>query len=229
MTADRHTVLSGEIVISTPNQAPRFYERFTISLNPDGGRTLRALTVSPRGNLIRDVAQMVRADWTPVSGGSRLFLDGQLCGAVNKFVCGQTIHSVVHDGDMLDQAEFPAPERFTLGFHPIADEAWKMVLGPTEPGARAAITTHTCSQTWNGKTIGHGATVVSDVEYVGETDDPTGLCRDPVRAYLWFTPFGKLLKIWVGGAHNLFVALEVLEGDNAGTRYQLSRLTHEAL
>lgn len=225
----RLAIIHGRVNVRAAEGSPQPYERFSITINPDGGRTLRTLTVSPQGSLVRDVNQNVTADWKPTSGASRLFLDGQPHGTVAKFVTGDTIRSVVHQGAECNSTEFPAPPHFSLGFHPIADEAWKMALIPSVAGKRHPLVTHTCSVTWNGKTIGHGQTVESEVEYLGTEAIVAGGALRECRAYLWFTPFAKVLKVWVLGEHNIFAGLEVLEGGNAGTTYKLMSLEQESL
>jgi hypothetical protein len=223
----RIATLSGRITVRTADGLPQPYERFQITLNPDGSRTLRALTVSPGGSLVRDVNAHVTADWRSVSGSSRVFLDGVLQGVVAKFADASVIRSVVASGGQFDIKEFSAPARYSLGFHPIADEAWKMALVETGTNRRQPLVTHTCSPRWNGKTIEHGATVHSEVEYLGE--DEVALAGQPARAraYLWHTPFDRVLKIWAHGPHFIFVRLEVIQAPNAGTVYELASLEYE--
>jgi hypothetical protein len=223
----RISTINGRVSVTTPEGQTLPYERFTITLNPDGSRTLRALSVSPNGGLIRDVNANVSADWVSRSGTSRLFLDGELQGVVAKISDGETIHSSVWPGHGApDLKTFPAPAKFSLGFHPIADEAWKMALIAPRDG-RQQLVTHTCSPRWNGKTIEHGETVTSEVEYLGEETRPVCGRPETTRMYLWHTPFGRLMKVWVLGEHNIFSRMEVLEAPNAGTVYELVALEHE--
>lgn len=225
----RLATISGRIAVTTPEGNTLPYETFSITLNPDASRTLRALSVSPNGGLVRDVNAHVSADWVSQSGTSRLFLDGTLQGVVAKISDGTTIHSSVWPGHGApDLRTFDAPARFSLGFHPIADEAWKMALIAPRDG-RQRLVTHTCSPRWNGKTIEHGETVESEVEYLGE--DRRLVCGRPetTRMYLWHTPFGRLMKVWVLGEHNIFARMEVLEAPNAGTVYELVTLEYAAL
>lgn len=225
----RLALVQGRVVVRAADGPAHEYERYSITVNPDGSRTLRTLTVSPQGSLVRDVNQNVTRDWRPTSGTSRLYLDGEPCGVITKFVTGQTIRSVVYQQGSVDIAEFDAPKsRYSLGFHPIADECWKMALIPLETGKRHPLATHTCSVTWNGKTIGHGQLVESEVEYLGLEQKAIGGMAHECRTFLWFTPFSKVLKIWALGDHYAFGGLEVLEGGNAGTVYEVASLEYEA-
>jgi hypothetical protein len=225
VTAIRPLTWEGEVWLHAPQGGAQLYERYAVTINPDGSRTLKTLTVSPNGTLVRDVHQSVSRDWQPLHGSSRVHLDGRAQGVVSKWVSPGEIHSTVHvDGDF-SYERFVAPAgRFSIGFHPIADEAWKMALIDASRTGRSPLTTHTCSPTWNGRTIEHGRTVTSEVDYLGpETRDVDGVAL-PCHAFLWHTPFAKQLKVWAWGEHYLFAGLSVVAGDNAGTEYVLTRL-----
>jgi hypothetical protein len=217
----------GRVRIRSAGGVEHHYENFSVTLNPDDSRSLRTFTVSPNGTLVRDVQQSVSAKWEPLHGSSRVFLDGVLQGVVSKWVASSEIHSVVFANGEYSKQSFSRPTgRFSIGFHPIADETWKMALVNLVPGERSPLTTHTCSPTWNGKTIEHGRIVTSEVEYLGIENRRVGGADLDCHSFLWFTPFGKELKIWSFGEHYLFAGLQVLKGDNAGTEYFVSTLRH---
>ena len=53
---------------------------------------------------------------------------GVLEGTVAKYAGDSEITSVVWSGrGAPDITTFPKPERYSLGFHPLADEAWKII------------------------------------------------------------------------------------------------------
>ena len=122
-------ILSGKIRITEPDGKTSPYERFIITLNPDGSRTLRTVTRSPKGDLLRDVNQLVDADWRDIEAMSRVFFKGQALGTVLRQVIGDTLYSTVltRDGGR-DEATFDAPAGMILGFHAILTDAWKMNL-----------------------------------------------------------------------------------------------------
>lgn len=225
MTATRPGTWEGEVWIRAPQGDPQLYERYAVTTNPDASRSLRTLTVSPNGSLVRDVHQTVSRDWRPLHGSSRVYLDGQAQGIVSKWVAPDEIHSTVFIDGQFSYQRFPAPAtRFSIGFHPIADETWKMALVDASRPGRSPLTTHTCSPTWNGKTMEHGRTVQSEVDFLGlETRQVDGTALS-CRAFLWHTPFGKQLKTWAFGDDYLFAGLLVVAGDNAGTEYTVRSL-----
>ncbi len=64
------SIISGTLVIGHEDDRSTYqdYEIFTLTANPDGSRTLRAVSHSPRGALLRDVNQMAGPDWRPIEG-----------------------------------------------------------------------------------------------------------------------------------------------------------------
>lgn len=221
-------ILAGTLILGPADDldASVDYERFTITLNPDGSRTLRTLTVSPRGDLIRDVNQMAGSDWRPIEGTSRLFHGGECKGTVVRRVIGNRLHSYAWvPGEPTDFAEFEAPPGMTLGFHPIMHEAWKMNFYDYARGGRQKILIFTVSRTWNGKTLGHGELIdTTQAEFMGrETIEVPGGTFDCER-FSWWTSFNQELRIWRTGPHNMLVQLEVLE-ENRHVLYRLATLS----
>ena len=150
-------IVAGRIDIVEPGEAPRPYERFVITLNPDGGRTLRTVTRSPAGDLLRDVNMMVDRDWRPVEGVGRLFLKGELAGTVLRRVFPGRLDSYYwRPGEPMDHAVLEAPANMTLGFHPIIGDAWKTNLMSTDHAEPQEVVVYTVSNTWFGGTLGHG-------------------------------------------------------------------------
>lgn len=221
-------ILSGTMILGPADDLDTYadYERFTITANPDGSRTLRTITVSPRGDLIRDVNQLAAADWRPIEGTSRLFYGGECLGTVIRRVIGDRLHSYAWvPGGPTDIAEFEAPPRMTLGFHSIMHEAWKMNFYDVPRGGRQRIRIFTVSRTWNGKTLGHGELIdATEAEFIGrETIEVPGGAYDCERFSRW-NPFDQEFRIWRTGAHNMLVQLEVV-GEKRHDLYRLASLS----
>lgn len=222
------TIYNGRIRLTEPDGQQFDYEQFLLTVNPDGTRTLRTLTRSPVGDLLRDVNQMVAADWRPIEAMGRLYFKNQAHGTVLRRVVGDKLHSYVWtQSSEIDHAVFDAPPNMLVGFHPIFHDAWKMCFVKTDQHAYQDILTHTVSNTWNGKSLGHGLKVAGKVKFEGreEVTVPAGTFLS--ERFTWQTSFGKELHVWRHGPDHLFVKIVVAKGDLAGSIYELSEVAIE--
>jgi hypothetical protein len=221
-------IVAGRIEIVELGEAPRPYERFTITLNPDGSRTLRTVTRSPAGDLLRDVNMMVGADWRPIEGMGRLFLKGELAGTVLRRVSGDRLDSYLwRPGEAMDHAVLEAPENMTLGFHPITGDAWKTNLLSTAHHEPQEVVVYTVSNTWYGGTLSHGHLLRSSAAFEGRETLDLPIGRTPCERFLWTPRPGKALLIWRTGEARLLARMEVVSGERPGTVYQLAAVDEE--
>ncbi|ODT88358.1 hypothetical protein [Phenylobacterium sp. SCN 70-31] len=221
-------IVAGRIDIVEPGEAPRPYERFVITLNPDGGRTLRTVTRSPAGDLLRDVNMMVDRDWRPVEGVGRLFLKGELAGTVLRRVFPGRLDSYYwRPGEPMDHAVLEAPANMTLGFHPITGDAWKTNLMSTDHAEPQEVVVYTVSNTWFGGTLGHGHLLRSSAVYEGREDLELPVGVVPTERFLWTPRPGKELRIWRTGEARLLARMEVVSGERPGSCYQLAAVEEE--
>jgi hypothetical protein len=223
-------IMSGKIIIQEPTGDISPYENFIITVNPDQTKTLRTVTRSPKGDLLRDVNQMVGSDWRDIEAMGRLFYKGLSMGTVLRRIIGDRLFSTVWTRDgQTDTAEFDAPKGMVLGFHPILHDAWKMNFLTTSHQREQKILVHTVSTTWNGRTLSHGEKLESSVRYDGVEllDLPVGQLR--CEKFIWESYFGKVLAVWRTGEANILAKLSVLDGDKAGTSYELSEYSEEVI
>ena len=218
-------IYEGKITIKEPDGKISEYESFIVTKNPDGSRTMRTLTRSPKGDLLRDVNQREDKNWRPLEAVGRLYFKNELKGTVLRKIVKELLHSWIwHPDGVIDYKTFDAPKNLTVGFHPIFHEAWKMNFLSTEHDEKQSIITHTVSNTWNGSTIDHGVKLESFAKFDGNEDISVAAGRFNCRRYTWYTPFGKELIIWCHGEDNIFVKELVYKGDKAGTVYELCSL-----
>lgn len=221
-------IFAGKIRITEPDGLVSPYERFVVTINPDGSRALRTVTRSPKGDLLRDVNQLLGDDWRDIEAMARVFFKGQALGTVLRRVAGDTLYSTVlaRDGSS-DERTFDAPPEMILGFHAIITDAWKMNRLDTSHHEYQDLMIHTVSRTWNGSTLGHGERIVSKARYdrTETLDLPAG--RFDCDKFVWQTSFDKELHVWRTGEANLLARMEVVKGDKAGSIYELSDYEEE--
>jgi hypothetical protein len=221
-------IFSGKIRIIEPDGLVSPYERFVVTINPDGSRTLRTVTRSPKGDLLRDVNQLLGNDWRDIEAMARVFFKGQALGTILRRVTGDTLHSTVLSRDgTRDDATFDAPPELILGFHALLSDAWKMNRLDTSHHDYQEIAIHTVSRTWNGSTLSHGEVIVSKARYdrTEMLDLPAG--RFECDKFVWQTSFGKELHVWRTGEANLLARMVVEKGDKEGSVYEMSEYEEE--
>ncbi len=223
-------IYEGRIDIVEPDGQRTDYESFIVTQNPDGSRTMRTVTRSPRGDLLRDVNQREGRDWQPLEAMGRLYFKNELLGSLMRRIVDGVLHSWLWSPEgQLDYQTFDAPNGMSLGFHPIFHEGWKMNHVSTSHNEPQSILTHTVSNTWNGRSLSHGVRLRSRARFDGVEAVTVPAGTFDCRRYTWFTPFDKELIIWAHGPDSIFVKELVDRGDKAGTLYELSALRKETV
>ncbi|MBM3503140.1 MAG: hypothetical protein FJX65_04625 [Alphaproteobacteria bacterium] len=222
------SVFSGSLQLTEPDGRTTGYERFLITHNPDGSRTLRTLTRSPTGDLLRDTNQLVGPDWQAIEAIGRLFVKGQSHGTVMRRIEGGMLHSWVwNHSTEADYATFAAPRNLLLGFHPISHDAWKMNFLDRAHKDWQDVWVHTVSVTWNGSTLGHGELRRSQGRFEGLEDVSVPAGRFACERYTWASPSGSELGIWRTGDANVLVKMVSLGGARKGAFYELADYREE--
>ena len=221
-------IISGKIRITEPDGKTSPYEHFIVTINPDGTRTLRTVTRSPKGDLLRDVNQLLDQGWRDVEALGRVFFKGAALGTVLRRVVGDTLYSTVWSRDgAKDEASFDAPVEMILGFHAILTDAWKMNRLDTSHKAYQQIMVHTVSDTWNGSSLGHGKRLVSKARFDCAESLVLPAGTFDCEKFVWQTSFGKELHVWRTGEANVLAKMLVVSGDKEGSIYELSHYEEE--
>lgn len=219
------TIYNGSIDLTEPDGQRFDYEQFILTVNPDKSRTLRTLTRAPKGDLLRDVNQMVAENWRPIEAMGRLYFKNEAQGTVLRRVVGDKLHSYVWtQGSEVDYQTFDAPPNMLVGFHPIFHDIWKMCFVSTEHHEYQDILTHTVSNFWNGKSLGHGIKIPGKAKFDGHETVTVKAGTFETERFIWQTSFGKELHLWRSGPHHMFVKLLVATGDKEGSLYELAAL-----
>ena len=221
-------IFTGKIRIIEPDGKISPYEKFIITRNPDKSKTLRTVTKSPLGDLLRDVNQMISEDWHDIEAMGRLFYKDVNMGTITRRIIGDTLHSHIwNKNGYTDKKEFDAPHNMIIGLHPITHDAWKMNLIDTSHNNEQNMLVHTVSTTWNGRTLTHGEKLLSTVTYEGEEMLKLPAGEFMCEKFLWKSPFDKLLAVWRMGEARVLAKMHVLEGGKSGTIYELEQYDEE--
>jgi hypothetical protein len=223
-------IISGKINLTEPDGKTSPYERFIVTINPDGSRTLRTVTRSPKGDLLRDVNQLLDSQWRDVQALGRVFFKGEALGTVRRRIVGDVLYSTVLSPDgTKDEATFDAPVQMILGFHAILADSWKMNRLDTSHQEFQEIMVHTVSDTWNGSSLGHGKRLVSKARFdkAEQLTLPAGTFD--CEKFVWLTSFGKELHVWRTGEANVLAKMLVESGDKEGSIYELTDYEEETV
>ena len=221
-------IFTGRVRIIEPNGDISPYEKFIITRNPDKTKTLRTVTKSPKGDLLRDVNQMISEDWRDIEAMGRLFYKNKNLGTITRRIFNNTLYSHIWNKDgHTDHKEFEAPHNMIIGLHPITHDAWKMNLLNTSHHDVQEMLVHTVSTTWNGRTLTHGEKLLSTVTYEGQETLSLPAGTFTCEKFLWKSPFDKLLAVWRMGEARVLAKMHVLEGGKSGTLYELDEYNEE--
>ncbi|PPR76673.1 MAG: hypothetical protein CFH01_01886 [Alphaproteobacteria bacterium MarineAlpha2_Bin1] len=216
-------VYQGQINILETGGQIYDYENFIVTCNPDGSRTLRTVSRSPKKDLLRDVYQRESEDWEPKEAFGSLYYKGKYQGSIHRRLIDNNLHSWLWSANgKCDYQVFPIDKNVIIGFHAIFHEAWKMKKVINRNNEYNKILTHTVSDTWNGKTISHGSMLLSKARYEGIETVYVSAGNFLCEKFIWLTPFGKELLIWSHGDDSIFVKMEVIRGNNKGVIYELA-------
>lgn len=220
----RLVIHEGLMDIVEPDGMRSDYERFTVTRNVDGSATMRTLTRAPKGDLLRDVNHLDAPNWRPIEAFGRLFFEDECAGSIVRRIIGDKLHSWVWQRDSeMDYQVFDAPPKVTVGLHPIQHEAWKMnFIDRNDSREFQPLLTHTVSNTWNGRSLGHGMKLKSKARYDGIESITVPAGTFDCERFTWDTPFGKELHIWCYGPERFLVKEVVAQGDKEGTVYELA-------
>ena len=217
-------IITGNLVIGSTGDPDTYreYERFMLTENPDRSRTLRTLTRSPKSDLLRDVTQTVAHDWRAMEAYGRLFIKGESQGSVLRRVVGdKLLSSYWIPGEDRDEAEFEAPPNLIIGFHPVTADAWKANYYDLDRGGTQDVYVHTVSETWNGRSLGHGAARRSTIDFIGKETVTVPAGTFECDRFMWHSGIDSELEFWRTGPNHLFVKLVAHSRD---TLYQLGEL-----
>lgn len=122
----RHTTYRGRIVYMTDGKGEDGRESFTVTVQPDGGRTLRAHCEMDNDELLRDVVLTLDGAWRPLDAFVRLTIGNAFQGS-GWFRFSDTVlecETVTRDAGRLSQRLATPVWPPSFGGHPICCDTW---------------------------------------------------------------------------------------------------------
>jgi hypothetical protein len=116
-------------------------EYFSVSVFPNGSRTLRALCCYHRKGITRDVIYSVGADWKPREAFVRVALESEIVGSAwFRFTEEFAEAEGFTRGEGRYRQRIDVPTRiFAFGSHPICSDIWRLAHLSTERGDQLQI------------------------------------------------------------------------------------------
>ena len=128
-TGMRHRTYTGRVGYLDPKGKGEIgREWFTVTVQPSGERTLRALCEMDDFRLMRDVTLTIDADWQPIDAYVRITQEEKLVGSTWFNFGEKTADShgiTVKEGNVTQHYDLPS--RVTsFGTHPLHNDSWKL-------------------------------------------------------------------------------------------------------
>ncbi len=202
-------------------------ERFWITVQQDGWRTMRAQCEIFDSRLFRDVTVTLDADWRPVIAFIQLSIDDSFAGATWFNFSGSRALAegyTAADGRFSQSIELPAPAD-AFGTHPIHGDAWNLARLRRNGGKAISTPRLTSSAQSDGGTgpalvmlpAGH---VVYDLVGAAAVTVPAG--RFETTHFTMSVPSkNKVIDIWAFGDDCIPSRMTTTEG----RRYELTELS----
>ncbi len=175
-------------------------EFFTVTVEPDGTRTLRCLCEMDDISLVRDVTYTVDAEFRAIDCYVRISSEHKFLGSGWFHFTGTHAlgESLTAGKDRITQ-KVPANGRPRLfGTHPIAIDIWKCVhIDRTRPGEVQPLTDcFNCSSVANGASVPLLAPKSYDMVYHGEETVTVPAGTFACQRYDWQTGTGRTLNLY---------------------------------
>ena len=174
----RHTSYIGEIAYRHDNGDEEGRERFHITVQPGGARTLVAHCEMYNDRLIRDVSYSLDTQWRPEECYVRLSVAEKVQGSALFRFLDRVVECdaiTVRDGRISQR--LPVPERIpSFGAHPVCCDTWHSKIGDLRRGQQNSVTLkNVClsSALPNGGSGPVASLCDVDVEYVRDEEITT--------------------------------------------------------
>jgi hypothetical protein len=214
----KHRTVRGRLDYVHDKRGPTGREWFTITVNPDGSRTIRAQCEMDEDGLLRDVIWSLDADWRPIDAYVRLNVGGKFQGAGWFWINGTEIEGEIlnaETGRLRQKLRLDHPPQI-FGAHPVSGDAMK--TANFDHASKDKIQTFQGLSTSPLPNGGSGPLLTSMVmtfEFIGEETIAVPAGTFETERYRWHFEQFEPIEIWTMGADHVPVKLrwDELESD----------------
>ena len=168
----KHRTYRGKILYLTDGKGEEGREYFTVTVQPDGARTLRAHCEMDNDELLRDVVYTMDGQWRPQDAFVRLTIDNRFQGSAWFRFTEHSLEceTVTADAGRLTQRIATAGYPPSFGGHPICCDTWHAKAADLRRGDRREQAIEGIAMSSPLPNGGSGPTLTLsavDVEFVG--------------------------------------------------------------
>lgn len=214
----RHVTYTGKVLYLTDGLGEEGREHFSISIQSDGSRTLRAICEMDNDHLIRDVTYSLAPDWRPLECFVRLTQNERFFGsAVFRFFADRVeCVGMDSDGRKIERTDKVREHVPSFGAHPICCDTWHAKAADLRRKGAAKVMVPNIALSSPLPNGGSGPVtdfVDLDVEFAGEETITTpagtfackhfrnrgrrpGKPRPPVEIWAWSDDFIPVRARW---------------------------------
>ncbi len=203
-------------------------EWFSVSVHPDGGRTIRAQCEMDDDAVLRDVTYAVGPDWKPLDCFVRLTVGGAFMGS-SWFLFGDDFieHQGFNTADGRISQRIAVPQRASVfGTHPVCLDAWQTTAFDHSRPERVQRFegAFNCSPLANGASGPRLGRSDKELAFVGETQVTVPAGTYDVHHYQIVFGAWDPIDVWVEPEDRIFVRLA---WDVLDARYDLVSLERD--
>lgn len=149
------------------DQSPQGSEEFSLTVHPDGSRTLNARNDYDGSGVQRHVIHRVAANFRPLETLAVYWRKGVWSGTGLFVTNGDTLEATVQTEDGLLRQTLKVPEHFSMVPHPISSNAWHGWYYDKQKGGKQTYHSFDIIAASSENAMMLGKMRVSDLEYLG--------------------------------------------------------------
>lgn len=189
---------------------------FTLTLHPDGNRSLEALQHRPSIGYHNNVLIHVDKDFRPLHATMQFYNSGGFQGAASYLLDGDKLRTTMRTPDSIVAEAIDAPQKFSFGLHPVVTDAWHIWTYDEAEGGVQPITK--CAAGAENAEAILCRMIPSTIELLGSETLTVGAGTFETRHYR----LGTAVEMWIAGEDHLLVKYY---WEKANLLYELKELT----